>query len=81
MIDRVGTDHCFARCPKRASRRTKASHAVAPRQRRDQKHKEKHMGFFSKDIKTMDHLFVHTLRDIYYADIMRKNRLCNLCTR
>jgi ferritin-like metal-binding protein YciE len=26
------------------------------------------MGFFSKDIKTMDDLFVQTLRDIYYAE-------------
>ena len=26
------------------------------------------MGIFSKDIKTMDELFVHTLRDIYYAE-------------
>jgi ferritin-like metal-binding protein YciE len=26
------------------------------------------MGLFSKDIKTMDDLFVHTLRDIYYAE-------------
>jgi ferritin-like metal-binding protein YciE len=26
------------------------------------------MGFFSEDIKTMDDLFVHTLRDIYYAE-------------
>ena len=26
------------------------------------------MGFFSKDIKTMDDLFLHTLRDIYYAE-------------
>jgi ferritin-like metal-binding protein YciE len=26
------------------------------------------MGFFSKDIGTMDDLFVHTLRDIYYAE-------------
>jgi ferritin-like metal-binding protein YciE len=26
------------------------------------------MGFFSKEIKTMDDLFVHTLRDIYYAE-------------
>jgi ferritin-like metal-binding protein YciE len=25
------------------------------------------MGFFSKDIKTMNDLFVHTLRDMYYA--------------
>ena len=26
------------------------------------------MGFFSKDIKTLDDLFGHTLRDIYYAE-------------
>jgi ferritin-like metal-binding protein YciE len=26
------------------------------------------MGFFSKDIKSMNDLFVHTLRDIYYAE-------------
>jgi ferritin-like metal-binding protein YciE len=26
------------------------------------------MGLFSKDIKTMDDLFVHALRDIYYAE-------------
>jgi ferritin-like metal-binding protein YciE len=26
------------------------------------------MGLFSKDITTMDELFVHTLRDIYYAE-------------
>src|ERR1700754_1307853 len=30
--------------------------------------KAKAMGFFSKDIKTLDDLFVHTLRDIYYAE-------------
>ena len=26
------------------------------------------MGFFSQDIKNMDDLFMHTLRDIYYAE-------------
>src|SRR5579862_3170574 len=26
------------------------------------------MGLFTKDIKTMEDLFVHTLRDIYYAE-------------
>src|SRR5947207_978442 len=26
------------------------------------------MGLFTKDIRTMDDLFVHTLRDIYYAE-------------
>src|SRR5438477_9598069 len=30
--------------------------------------KRKIMGLFSKDIKSMDDLFVHTLRDIYYAE-------------
>ena len=26
------------------------------------------MGLFSKDIKSMDDLFIHTLQDIYYAE-------------
>ena len=26
------------------------------------------MGLFSKDIKTMQDLFAHTMRDIYYAE-------------
>src|SRR5438105_275105 len=30
--------------------------------------KRKTMGLFSKDIKSMDDLFVHTLQDIYYAE-------------
>jgi len=30
--------------------------------------KRKIMGLFSRDIKSMDDLFVHTLRDIYYAE-------------
>jgi ferritin-like metal-binding protein YciE len=30
--------------------------------------KENPMGLFSKDIATMDDLFVHTLRDMYYAE-------------
>jgi ferritin-like metal-binding protein YciE len=29
---------------------------------------EEAMGFFTKDIKTLNDLFVHTLRDIYYAE-------------
>jgi hypothetical protein len=32
------------------------------------KPKELPMGLFSQDIKTMDDLFVHTLRDIYYTE-------------
>ncbi len=32
------------------------------------KKKDDAMGFFSKDIETMDDLFVHTLKDIYYAE-------------
>ena len=30
--------------------------------------KEQPMGLFSKDIETMDDLFLHTLQDIYYAE-------------
>src|SRR3954454_13608399 len=30
--------------------------------------KETAMGMFSKDIKNLDDLFVHTLQDIYYAE-------------
>jgi len=26
------------------------------------------MGFFTKDIQTLDDLYVHTLKDIYYAE-------------
>jgi ferritin-like metal-binding protein YciE len=33
-----------------------------------QQEKDDAMGFFSKDIETMDDLFVHTLKDIYYAE-------------
>lgn len=33
-----------------------------------QPQEERKMGFFSRDIKTLDDLFVHTLRDIYYAE-------------
>jgi ferritin-like metal-binding protein YciE len=31
-------------------------------------HKDEAMGLFSKDIKTMDDLFLHQLQDIYYAE-------------
>jgi ferritin-like metal-binding protein YciE len=31
-------------------------------------HKERSMGLFTKDIKTMNDLFVHQLQDIYYAE-------------
>jgi ferritin-like metal-binding protein YciE len=34
----------------------------------DPNRKAEAMGLFSKDIKTMNDLFVHTLRDIYYAE-------------
>jgi ferritin-like metal-binding protein YciE len=33
------------------------------------------MGLFTRDIKTMDDLFVHTLRDIYYAESQIKKAL------
>jgi ferritin-like metal-binding protein YciE len=36
------------------------------------------MGFFSKDIATMDDLFVHMLRDIYYAETQIIKALPNM---
>jgi ferritin-like metal-binding protein YciE len=36
--------------------------------RRNEPHKEARMGLFSKDIKTLDDLFAHGLKDIYYAE-------------
>ena len=35
------------------------------------------MGLFTKDIKTLDDLFVHTLQDIYYAE----NQIIKACRR
>ena len=32
------------------------------------------MGFFSKDIKSMEDLFLHGLQDIYYAEQQIVNR-------
>jgi ferritin-like metal-binding protein YciE len=37
-------------------------------QANDQINEVNAMGFFSKDIRTMDELFIQTLRDIYYAE-------------
>jgi ferritin-like metal-binding protein YciE len=46
-----------------------ASWACAPYvPNNDEPNEEIAMGFFSRDIKNMDDLFVHTLRDIYYAE-------------
>jgi ferritin-like metal-binding protein YciE len=42
--------------------------AAADDQSEQKSQKGRDMGFFSKDLKTMDDLFVHTLRDIYYAE-------------
>ncbi|MGE0239603.1 MAG: ferritin-like domain-containing protein [Parvibaculaceae bacterium] len=39
------------------------------------------MGFFSKDIKTLDDLFVHTLRDIYYAEKKIEKALVNMADK
>jgi hypothetical protein len=38
------------------------------RKSKQQKRSSRPMGIFSKDIKSMNDLFVHTLRDIYYAE-------------
>lgn len=45
------------------SRDGAVTHSLTPTHRR-----ANIMGFFSKDITTLDELFVHTLRDIYYAE-------------
>jgi Domain of unknown function (DUF892) len=34
----------------------------------DSNHRSTTMGIFTKDIKTMDDLFLHQLEDIYYAE-------------
>lgn len=39
------------------------------------------MGWFSKDIATMDDLFVHTLRDIYYAENQIKKALPDMVSK
>jgi ferritin-like metal-binding protein YciE len=60
----------LARC-ERDDPRASIRIAMAPRLRLPHpipNRKAEAMGLFSKDIKTMDDLFVHTLRDIYYAE-------------
>lgn len=42
---------------------------------------EASMGWFSKDIATMDDLFVHTLRDIYYAENQIKKSLPDMIAK
>jgi len=39
------------------------------------------MGFFSRDIKTLNDLFIHTLRDIYYAERKIETALLNMSER
>lgn len=48
------------------SRLDRAQMPLPPKTKNDERHRT--MGLFSKDIKSMDDLFVHTLRDIYYAE-------------
>jgi ferritin-like metal-binding protein YciE len=61
----------------RARRRTFTPQSGKPRQQGGRwvpcipsrrKRRARAMGFFSKDIKSLDDLFVHTLQDIYYAE-------------
>ena len=61
-------------CPKSRNSAWARAFGLAPRyaaQRLTDQHasdKEDKLGLFSRDIKTMDDLFLHTLRDIYYAE-------------
>jgi ferritin-like metal-binding protein YciE len=54
----------FGRCPVEEKQPARGAAASAPPEHR----KETSMGLFSRDIEKMDDLFVHTLRDIYYAE-------------
>jgi ferritin-like metal-binding protein YciE len=49
--------------------------AGVARQKFGSNRKDTAMGLFSKDIKTMDDLFMHTLQDIYYAEKQILNAL------
>src|SRR5437016_3951187 len=73
LTDHCGTDRRVARCldenrggindlTPRANTNKHPKKNNPPKERRDR------MGFFSRDIKTMDDLFLHMLRDIYYAE-------------
>jgi ferritin-like metal-binding protein YciE len=45
-----------------------AAFAARALQQSPTEHRSTAMGLFTKDIKTLDDLFVHTLQDIYYAE-------------
>src|SRR3569833_1413136 len=51
-----------------SSSRNGPSRAFALRADNSTHSEERRMGLFTKDIKTMDNLFTHTLQDIYYAE-------------
>src|ERR1043165_1617164 len=64
-LHRWNRDGGFGRCVRTASPVPPAPH------KRTEQHllrKDHVMGLFTKDIETMDDLFVHTLRDIFYAE-------------
>jgi ferritin-like metal-binding protein YciE len=67
-----GTVCGFRRCQHGYERLTRPTMIGLPRPaakiQQNSVRKGRKMGFFSKDIKSMDDLFVHTLRDIYYAE-------------
>src|ERR1043165_9205000 len=60
-----GTDLSLHRWPAWRSRCCAKRFRCPNRQSRE---KDDAMGLFTKDIETMDDLFVHTLKDIYYAE-------------
>src|SRR5262252_3317503 len=63
---RAGTSQQRAGCNHERARGDEFRRAIIPPQSRVEK--EPPMGLFTKDIKSMDDLFVHTLQDIYYAE-------------
>src|SRR6202012_731154 len=52
--------------------------AASTTTRRQRKQESTAMGLFTKDTKNMDDLFVHTLRDIYYAEKQITKALPNM---
>jgi ferritin-like metal-binding protein YciE len=63
-VGRPGTGGADARWPASGGPGTRLRQLHYTHKQREQRA----MGLFTKDIKTMNDLFVHTLRDIYYAE-------------
>jgi ferritin-like metal-binding protein YciE len=69
LLLELGTVECAPeQCPHRGVGKKYRAGMRLPPPQTIKNRKVTAMGLFSKDIKNMDDLFVHTLRDIYYAE-------------